>query len=47
MSLKLNEVGPRFTLGWRRDRIASDDLYKTACKKPKVTNPEKSKARKN
>ena len=31
----------------RRDQIASTDLYKNACRKPKVANPEKKKFRKN
>ena len=43
----MEEVGPRFTLGWRRDKIAADDLYKEACKKPKIRNPEMHKHKKN
>lgn len=31
----------------RRNQIASNDLYKIACKKPKIQNVEKKKARKN
>ena len=31
----------------RRNQIASLDLYKAACKKPKIANVEKKKARKN
>jgi ribosome production factor 2 len=42
-SLALKEVGPRFTLRWRRDRIAADDLYKEACRKPKIRNAELNK----
>ena len=43
----MTEIGPRYTLTWRRDKIASADLYKEACKQPKVTNVEKKKAEKN
>ena len=43
----MEEVGPRFTLGWRRDKLAADDLYKEACKKPKIRNAEMHKAKKN
>jgi hypothetical protein len=39
----MNEVGPHFDLKFRRNQIASGDLFKTACKKPKVLNPEKKK----
>jgi ribosome production factor 2 len=46
-TLRMNEVGPRFTLGWRRDKIASDELFKEACKQPRLRNPELHKARKN
>ncbi len=31
----------------RRNQIASNDLYKLACRKPKIANVEKKKARKN
>lgn len=43
----LREIGPRFDLKMRRNLIASSDLYKFACKKPKIANMEKKKARKN
>jgi len=46
-TLTMNEVGPRFTLGWRRAKLAADDLYKDACRKPKIRNVEMHKARKN
>lgn len=46
-TLKTNEIGPRFTIAWRRDKIGSEDLYKEACKQPKIRNPEMHKARKN
>lgn len=43
----LREVGPHFDLKLRRHVIASGDLYKAACRKPKVANVEKKKAKKN
>jgi len=46
-SIDFKEIGPRFDLKLRRQQIASTDLYKLACKKPKVTNMEKKKAKKN
>ena len=46
-SMNLNEIGPRFDLTFRRDQIASSDLYKNACKQPKVENPEKKKHARN
>jgi ribosome production factor 2 len=45
--LQLNEIGPRFEMTFRRDKIASHELFKTACKQPKLENPEKKKAKKN
>lgn len=47
LTLKMEEVGPRFDLAWRRDRLATDELFKEACKKPKIRNVEMHKARKN
>jgi ribosome production factor 2 len=46
-SLTFSEIGPRFDLTFRRDKIASHELFKTACKKPKVLNPEKKAQKKN
>jgi len=46
-TLEMKEVGPSFNLNWRRCKIADSDLYKEACKKPKIRNPEMHKARKN
>jgi ribosome production factor 2 len=43
----MSEIGPRFNIVWRRDKIASDDLFKEACKQPKIRNPEMNKQRKN
>ena len=45
--IDVKEIGPKFDLKVRRNQIASLDLYKTACKKPKIANVEKKKARKN
>mmetsp|Transcript_1984 Transcript_1984/g.3484 ORF Transcript_1984/g.3484 Transcript_1984/m.3484 type:complete len:156 (+) Transcript_1984:486-953(+) len=42
-SLSFNEIGPRFDLAFRRDKIATFDDYKNACKQPKVENPEKKR----
>lgn len=41
------EIGPRFDFKMRRAQIASNDLFKLACKKAKVANVEKKKANKN
>lgn len=45
-TLDMKEIGPRFTLSFRRDQIASADLYKEACKQPK-DDPTKAKIKKN
>ena len=45
--ISFREVGPSFCMRFRRDKIASADLYKTACKQPRVTNMEKKKFDKN
>lgn len=33
--IELEEIGPRFNLRIRRTNLATNDLYKQACKKPK------------
>lgn len=38
--LNLEEVGPSFDLKSRRNEIASEDIYKLACKQPKLLNKE-------
>ncbi|TNV77302.1 hypothetical protein FGO68_gene14700 [Halteria grandinella] len=45
--VEFKEVGPHFNMKLRRNQIASNDLYKAACRKPKIANVEKKKARKN
>jgi hypothetical protein len=45
MSVGLHEIGPHFDLKIRRNQIASADLFRAACKKPKVYNPEKKKVK--
>ncbi|KAL0127601.1 hypothetical protein PUN28_003116 [Cardiocondyla obscurior] len=42
--IELEEIGPRADLVCRRNKIASDDLFKQACKKPKAL---KVKTKKN
>lgn len=43
----MKEIGPRFDLKVRRNQVASLDLYKLACRKPKVLNMEKKRFKKN
>ena len=47
VGVEFREIGPRFNLKIRRNQISSNDLYKAACRKPKITNMEKKKAKKN
>lgn len=46
-AVPFKEIGPSFSMRLRRDKIAGTDLFKEACRKPKVLNPEKKKANKN
>ena len=33
--IELEEIGPRVDLSVRRSRLATDDLFKQSCKRPK------------
>lgn len=46
-TLSMSEIGPHFDLVFRRENIAPADLYKAACKKPKLVNPDLKKFKKN
>ncbi|OAD58188.1 Ribosome production factor 2 like protein, partial [Eufriesea mexicana] len=41
--IELDEIGPRADLICRRTKLASDDLFKQACKKPKQLKVKKKK----
>jgi len=43
--IEMKEVGPRIDLSVRRQKVGSSDLFKTACKKPKLINTEKKRVR--
>jgi len=43
----MRNIGPSFTWKMRRNFVTSHDQFKLACKKPKVANVEKKKAKKN
>jgi len=46
-AVPFGEVGPSFSLRVRRDKIATTDLFKEACRKPKITNVVKKRQDKN
>lgn len=45
--LVFNEIGPHFDLSMRRDKIASNDLFKEACKQPNIEKAETKRIKKN
>lgn len=45
--MPFREVGPSFNMFLRRNKMASTDLFKEACRTPKVRNPQTKKADKN
>ncbi len=46
-AVPFREVGPSFNLKLRRDKTATIDLFKEACRKPKITNVVKKRQDKN
>lgn len=46
-AVPFREIGPAFDLSLRRDKMAAMDLYREACRKPKVRNVDKKRADKN
>lgn len=46
-TVPFREVGPSFNMRLRREKMAANDLFKEACRKPKVRNPDKKRADKN
>lgn len=46
-AVPFSEVGPSFSMRVRRDKMATVDLFKEACRKPKITNVVKKRQDKN
>lgn len=46
-SLGMSEIGPCFDLSFRRDKIAAADLYKAACKQPRLESVDNKRMNKN
>ena len=46
-TVPFREIGPSFNMRLRRDKMAGTDLFKDACKKPKIRNVEKKRADKH
>lgn len=42
-NVQLREIGPHFDLKLRRSHVGGSDLYKIACRKPKLLNVEKKR----
>ena len=46
-AVPFKEIGPKLSLRLRRDKMATVELYKEACRKTKILNPERKRANKN
>jgi len=46
-AVPFREIGPCFDMRPRRDKIATTEAYKEACRKPKIRNQDKKKGDKN
>ena len=46
-AVAFREIGPSFNMRLRREKMATPELFKDACRKPKIANMEKKKANKN
>ena len=46
-TVPFREVGPSFNMRLRREKMAGHELFKEACKQPKIRNPDKKRADKN
>ena len=46
-TVPFREVGPSFSMKLRREKMAGHELFKEACKKPMVRNPDKKREGKN
>jgi len=46
-TVPFREVGPSFSMVLRRNKMAATDLFKEACRQPKVRNPDKKRQDKN
>lgn len=42
-TLVIKEIGPTFDLRVRREKMASSDAFKEACRQPKVRNVDKKR----